>query len=138
MTATEFTILIDGRCTLCRREAAFMRRLDRGRGRLRIVDITEPAFDPASIGTTFDAVMGQIHGIAPDGSLLRGMEVFRRAYAAVGHRWMLAWTGWPVLRIAVDRCYMWFARHRMAISAIAARVLGEAPARCEDGRCRVG
>lgn len=135
MNSTTFTILIDGHCALCRREAAFMQRLDRGRGRLRIVDIAEPDFDPAAFGTTMDSLMGQVHGVAPDGTMRRGMEVFRRAYAAVGRRWLLAWTAWPIARPIVDRLYMWFARHRVRISAIAARLLGDTPPACEDGRC---
>ncbi len=135
MNARPFTILIDGRCTLCRREAAFVQRLDHGRGLLRIVDITLADFDPAALGTTMDAVMGQIHGIAPDGTLLRGMEVFRRAYGAVGKRWLLAWTAWPILRPIVDQLYLWFARHRVRISALAARVLGDKAPVCDDGRC---
>lgn len=137
MSAAPFTILIDGQCTLCRREAAFMNRLDRGRGLLRIVDITPPDFDPAALGTTTDAVMGQIHGIAPDGTLLRGMEVFRRAYGAVGKRWLLAWTAWPVARPIVDRVYLWFARHRVRISSIVARALGERDPACDSGRCAI-
>lgn len=137
MDESPFTILIDGQCTLCRREAAFMQRLDRGRGLLRVVDITRPDFDPAALGTTMDAVMGQIHGIAPDGALLRGMEVFRRAYGAVGKRWLLAWTAWPVVRPIADRMYLWFARHRVRISSIVARVLGEQTPVCDSGRCAI-
>lgn len=135
MSSTPFTILIDGKCALCRREAAFMQRLDRGRGHLRIVDIAAPDFEAGAFGVPMDALMGQIHGVAPDGTMLRGIEVFRRAYAAVGHRWLLAWTAWPIARPIVDRLYMWFARHRVRISAIAARVLGDTPPACEDGRC---
>lgn len=137
MNNTPFTILIDGQCTLCRREASFMQRLDRGRGLLRIVDITLPDFDPAALGTTMDAVVGQIHGIGPDGTLLRGMEVFRRAYGAVGKPWLLAWTAWPIARPIVDRMYLWLARHRVRISSIVARVLGEEAPTCDSGRCAI-
>lgn len=137
MNDTPFTILIDGQCTLCRREAAFMQHLDRGRGLLRIVDITLPDFNPAALGTTMDALMGQIHGIAPDGTLLRGMEVFRRAYGSVGKRRLLAWTAWPVVRPIVDRMYVWFARHRVRISSIVARALGERDPACDSGRCAI-
>lgn len=125
--STQFTILIDGQCSLCSREAAFMQRLDKGRGRLRLIDITDPAFDPASLGLTFEQVMGQIHGILPDGSVIRGMEVFRRAYAALGWGWVLAPTAWPGLRWLFDRFYLWFARNRHRFSR---RV-------CSTDRCRV-
>jgi predicted DCC family thiol-disulfide oxidoreductase YuxK len=129
MTQAQFTILIDGQCPLCRREAAFMRRLDRERKNLAIIDIAEPGFDPAAFGTTHERVMGTIHGVTPAGRLVTGMEVFRRAYAAVGWGWMLAPTGWPVLRPLFDAMYRWFARNRL-------RFTGRAEA-CEGGRCAV-
>ncbi len=129
MSQTEFTILIDGECPLCRHEANLLRRLDRGRGRLCLVDITEPGFDAAEYGTSFDGVMGTIHGVRADGSLVTGMEVFRRAYAAVGWGWLWAPTGWPVLRQVFDAAYRFFARHRLTITGQRHR--------CESGRCAV-
>ncbi|MEL6797878.1 MAG: DUF393 domain-containing protein, partial [Planctomycetota bacterium] len=89
MSTPEFTILIDGDCPLCRHEANLMRKLDKGRGNLELVDIAEPDFDASTYGTTFETVMGHIHGVLPDGRLVTGMEVFRRAYAAVGWGWVL-------------------------------------------------
>lgn len=133
-----FVILIDGQCTLCRREGRFLQRLDAQRGRLSIVDITAPDFDPAAYGTTMDEAMGQIHGVTAEGRLITGVEVFRRAYAAVGWGWLVAWTGWPLVRPLVDRFYVWFARHRIKISHAVGRLLGDPhPAACENGRCAV-
>jgi predicted DCC family thiol-disulfide oxidoreductase YuxK len=132
MTRTEpdFTILIDGDCPLCRHEGNLLRKLDKGRGRLALVDITDPAFDAGRYGTTFDDVMGTIHGVRPDGSLATGVEVFRRAYDAVGWGWLWAPTGWPVIKPIVDRVYAFFAKHRL-------RLTGRPPV-CETDRCRVG
>jgi predicted DCC family thiol-disulfide oxidoreductase YuxK len=127
--STEFTILVDGECPLCAKEAALMRRLDKGRGRLAIVDIAAADFDAGRYGTTFDAVMGEIHGVTIDGRLVKGVEVFRRAYAAVGWGWMLAPTAWPGLRWVSDAVYRWFAKNRL-------RLTGRRGA-CEGGRCRV-
>jgi len=124
-----FTILIDGDCPLCRHEAALLRRLDRGRGRLELVDITGPGFDPAALGVTMGAVMGSIHGVMPDGRLVTGVEVFRRAYGAVGWGWLWAPTGWRVVRPLADRVYEWFARRRLAMTG--RRMV------CEGGTCRV-
>jgi predicted DCC family thiol-disulfide oxidoreductase YuxK len=121
-----FTILIDGLCPLCAREARFMARLDKGRGRLRIVDIANPAFRAEDYATTQAAVMGTIHGVREDGTLVTGMEVFRRAYAAVGWSWMLAWTGWRVLRPISDAVYRVFARNRLRWTG-----------RCDEGTCAV-
>jgi len=128
MRSPDFTILIDGDCPLCAREASLLRRLDRGRGRLELVDIASPDFDAARYGATRDAVMGHIHGLLPDGTLVSGMEVFRRAWAAVGLGWLLAWTRWPVFRQITDAAYRLFARYRL-------RLTGRAG--CETGACRV-
>lgn len=113
MSAPEFTILYDGECPLCAREVALLRRLDRGRGRLGHVDIAAPGFDAAAYGTDWATLMGRIHGALPDGTLVEGVEVFRRSYAAVGLGWLLAWTRWPGLRRVADAGYRWFARNRL-------------------------
>lgn len=130
----QFTVLIDGQCPLCRREAAFLSRLDAGRGRLALVDIAAPGFDASWYGTTQDEVMGTIHGVLPGGGLVRGMEVFRRAYGAVGWGWLTAPTGWPVLSGLFDRVYVQFARWRLAHARRRAR---RSEAACEGDRCRV-
>ncbi|MHC4949249.1 MAG: thiol-disulfide oxidoreductase DCC family protein [Planctomycetota bacterium] len=119
-----FTILIDGDCPLCRREAALLARLDRGRGGLRLVDIAAPGFDPGPLGRTRDDLMGEIHGLDADGRLVTGMEVFRGAYAAVGAGWLLAPTAWWPLRPLLDAAYRWFARHRLRLTGRAAGCAG--------------
>ncbi len=123
------TVLIDGDCPLCAKEARLLEKMDRGRGALRLVDIAEPSFDPGAYGTTYEAVMGTIHGVTPGGRIITGMEVFRQAYRAVGWGWLWAPTGWPVLRQVFDMAYRFFAKHRL-------RLTGRGDA-CADGRCRV-
>lgn len=125
-----FRVLIDGDCPLCKREANFLARLDRGQGRLVLEDIAAAGFDPSRYATSMDAVMGTIHGVLPDGRLVTGMEVFRRAYGAVGWGWLLSWTAWPLLRPLMDRAYSFFAKHRL-------RLTGRGNACSVDGRCRV-
>ncbi|MCC5787059.1 MAG: DUF393 domain-containing protein [Phycisphaerales bacterium] len=125
--AERFTILIDGDCPLCRHEARLLSKLDRGRGRLRLVDIASPGFDASVYGRTQDEVMVSIHGVTAEGEVVDGVEVFRRAYRAVGWGWLLAWTGWPLVRPVVDAAYRVFARIRL-------RLPGR---RCESGSCRV-
>lgn len=127
MSTLLFTIFIDGECPLCRREADLLRRLDQGRGRLVIDDLAAPGFDAGALGVTHEALMATIHGRTADGRVVTGMEVFRRAYAAVGWGWLLAPTGWPVLRPVFDALYRWFARNRL-------RFTRRADA-CASGRC---
>jgi predicted DCC family thiol-disulfide oxidoreductase YuxK len=138
MTIPEFTILIDGKCHLCAREARLLARLDGGRGRLTIVDIAAPGFVPASIGKTKDEVMGRIHGVTPDGKVVEGVEVLRLSYRAVGKGWLMNWTGWPGIRSVINPLYRWFARNRMRISRATRWLPGrsEMPL-CTTDRCRI-
>ncbi len=120
-------ILVDGACPLCRSEGAFLQWLDAGRRRVMVEDITSASFDPSRYGLSMEQVMGQMHGIGWDGRIYRGMEVFRQAYAAVGLGWLLAPTGWPLVRPVVDAGYRWFARHRLRLT----RLTGA----CRSDRC---
>jgi predicted DCC family thiol-disulfide oxidoreductase YuxK len=111
-----FTMLYDGHCPLCVREIRALKRLDRGREKLRLVDIAAPEFDPAPYGRAQDELMARIHGVLEDGTVIEGMEVFRRAYAAVGLGWLLKPTAWPGIRPLADAAYRWFARNRLRIT----------------------
>jgi len=112
----EIEVLYDGDCPLCSREVAGLRRLDRGRGRVRFADIAGTDFDPARAGRSHAELMARIHGVLPDGTLVEGIEVFRRAYAAVGLGWLLAPTRWPLLRPLAEAAYRWFARNRLRLT----------------------
>jgi len=125
----EITFLHDGECPLCAREVAMLRRLDRGRGRLAFDDIAAPGFDASRYGRSQAELMARIHGVLPDGTLIEGVEVFRRAYAAVGLGWLVAPTRWPLLRPLSDAAYRWFARNRL-------RLTGRNEA-CTTDRCAV-
>jgi predicted DCC family thiol-disulfide oxidoreductase YuxK len=115
-TAPSITVLFDGNCPLCSREIRFLDRLDRGRGRIGFEDIASSGFDPAPYGRSQADLMARIHGALPDGTLIEGMEVFRRAYAAVGLGWILAPTAWPGVRPLADAGYRWFARNRLRLT----------------------
>ena len=121
----EIEAFYDGACPLCTREVAFVRRRDRER-RIRFTDFTADGFDPAAIGVTREALMARMHGRLPDGTLVAGVEVFRRMYAAIGWSRLVAISRWPVVRTLCDRIYALFARHRLRITG-----------RCAtDGECR--
>jgi predicted DCC family thiol-disulfide oxidoreductase YuxK len=112
----EITFLHDGGCPLCAREVAMLHRLDKGRGRLAFDDIAAPGFDASRYGRTHAELMARIHGVLPDGTVIEGVEVFRRAYAAVGLGWLVAPTRWPLLRPLTDAAYRWFARNRLRLT----------------------
>ena len=86
----EVRVLYDGDCPLCSREIRFLERRDRGRGRIDFEDITGPDFDAFRYGLQPQQVMDRIHAVLPDGSVVEGVEVFRRASSAVGLGWLLA------------------------------------------------
>lgn len=89
-----------------------MRALDRGHGRLRLTDIGSPEFLSGDHGIAFDEAMRSIHGRTHDGRIVRGVEVFREAYAAVGLGWIWRPTRLPVIRRVIDAAYAGFARRR--------------------------
>ncbi|MET0343282.1 MAG: DUF393 domain-containing protein [Polyangiales bacterium] len=128
MTDWDVKLLYDGECPLCVREVKMLARLNR-RHKLALEDIAAADFDASRYGRSYEELMGSIHGVLPDGSLITGMEVFRRAYAAVGLGMLAAPSAWPVLRPIFDRAYTLFARNRL-------RITGRSDA-CRNGRCAV-
>lgn len=123
----DFTLLYDSECPFCRREVEWLKRRDR-RDRLAVVDIAAPEFDPARFGLTPAQVVAELHGVLPDGTVTRGMESMRRAWAAVGLGALMAPTGWPVLRVFCDLGYRVFARYRVPMG----RLFGRS---CASQRC---
>ncbi len=146
MTATyPLTLLYDAQCPVCSLEMDHLRERCRD-GSLQFVDISQPGFDATRFGLTFEALDAEIHGIRPDGSVLKGVEVLRLAYAAAGLGWVMRPTGWAPLRPLFDIGYRLFARHRRRISAAAAplidairaqraRRMAQAMHRCGSGAC---
>jgi predicted DCC family thiol-disulfide oxidoreductase YuxK len=139
------TLLYDANCAVCSLEMDHLRERNRD-ARLVFVDISAPGFDPAPYGVTLDAMNAEIHGLRPDGSMLRGVLVLRLAYAAVGLGWVLSPTGWAPLRPLFDAGYRVFARHRQSISrvsgpliqAVRARRMAKRMQACSAGVCDVG
>lgn len=144
MSTYPLTLLYDEACPLCRLEMDNLRVRDGGR-LLRFVDVSAPGFDPAPYGVPLTAMLEAIHAVRADGSLVRGVEVFRLAYAAAGLGWLTRPTGWPLLRPLFDRAYVHLARNRYRISerfgrvifGIAARRAARRSAACRDGRCEL-
>lgn len=108
----EVEVFFDGACPLCRREIAWLRRWDRD-ARIRFTDIAHNDFDAATAGVSHDQLMAEIHARLPDGQWIRGVEVFRRLYAAVGWRRLVAMTRCPGVSHVLDVAYRVFARNRL-------------------------
>ena len=129
MNQWHFKLLYDGECPLCQREVRWLQRLNRS-GRLAFEDVSSPGFDPSRYGATRAELLGVIHGVFPDGHIVRKVAVFREAYRAVGYGWLLTPTGWPLLRWVFDKLYALFARYRVPIG----RLFGRS---CASGKCHV-
>jgi len=115
----------DGDCPLCTREVALLRSLDR-QGRIRFTDFTATGFDGSALGLTHDDLMARMHGRLPDGTLIEGVEVFRRLYGAVGFGPVVALSRLPGLSQACDAAYHLFARNRLRLTG-----------RCNNGACEL-
>ena len=127
MNEGRFKLLYDGECPFCRREVEWLKRQDK-RGKLAIEDISDPDFHAETYGLSQAEVMGVMHGIMPDGRIVRRVEAIREAYRAVGLGWMVAPLSWPVIGWLADRTYGVFARNRVALGRLFGR-------RCE-GSCK--
>ncbi|MFN9644644.1 MAG: thiol-disulfide oxidoreductase DCC family protein [Cyanobacteriota bacterium] len=117
----ELTLLYDGGCPLCRREVNALERRDGARHgearRLAFVDIERADYDPAAHqGITYAQAMGRIHGLQADGTVLRDLAVFRRAYELVGWGWIHAPTRWPLVRPLAEAAYGLWARWRLRLT----------------------
>jgi predicted DCC family thiol-disulfide oxidoreductase YuxK len=124
MTDFDVEVFFDGLCPLCRREMAMLRRRDK-RGRIRFIDIADADFNPGSVGVTREVLMSRIHARLPDGSIIHGVEVFRRLYAAVGFPRLVVLSRLPGVAQVLDLAYRWFAKNRLRLTG-----------RCADGACK--
>jgi predicted DCC family thiol-disulfide oxidoreductase YuxK len=120
-------LLYDGQCPFCRREVEWLKRHDHDH-RLAIEDITDPSFRAESYGLSQEEVMGVMHGVMPDGRIVRRVEAIREAYRAVGLGWVVAPLSWPLLGWMADLAYGLFARNRVALGRLFGR-------KCE-GSCK--
>jgi len=144
MNEYPMTIFHDGNCPICRFDIENLRSRN-DKGRLRFIDIAAPDFDPAAYGMTQEAFAAQIRAQLPDGTLITGMEVFRRAYRAVGLGWIIAPATWGPLKAPADALYRFFARHRPMISrrfgslfeALAACQAARRARACRSGQCSI-
>lgn len=121
----DIEVFYDGACPLCIREMRMLGRRDR-KQRIRFVDISTADFDAASVGLTLRVMMDRIHGRLPDGTVIEGVEVFRRLYAAVGFGPIVTLTRLPGVRQILDVAYRWFAKNRLRLAG-----------RCADQACTV-
>ena len=120
-----FEVFFDGDCPLCMKEIRLLQWLDRKGGRIQFTDISHPEFQAVeTTGLTMDELMAEIYGRMPNGDLVKGMEVFRQLYGAVGLGFVFAPTAWRPLSPLFDALYSAFAKNRLRLTG-----------RCHDESC---
>jgi len=113
--AFEVEVFYDGACPLCLREIDMLRRKD-DKQRILFTDISAANFDADSVGVPFPTLMERIHGRLPDGTLIEGVEVFRRLYAAVGFGFLVAASRLPLVAPLLNLSYRAFAKNRLRLT----------------------
>ena len=110
-------LLYDGECPLCVREVNFLTRKDAERGIIKFVDIASLDYDPQDNGgIDFATAMGVIHGVLPDGTIIKNVEVFRQVYEQLGLGWVYAITKIRVIGAIADRLYGIWADWRLQLT----------------------
>lgn len=122
------TIYYDASCPLCNAEMNNL-MLRNTAQKLQFVDASPAGFAPPMAGLARSDLMILIHAQCADGRVVRGVEVFRLAYEAVGLGWVTALTKWPVLRQLADLAYPVLVRHRYRIPRSLVRMALEGPTR---------
>jgi predicted DCC family thiol-disulfide oxidoreductase YuxK len=129
MAVHQMRLLYDGDCPFCRREVEWLKRRDLG-DHLVFENIAAIGFDPGRYGLTHEEIMGSLHGILPDGRIVRGGEAIREAYRGVGLGWLVAPTRLPIISGLLDGAYRVFARNRVRLGRLFGRD-------CRSGTCPV-
>lgn len=110
--ASRIQVFYDGDSRFLVREMQLLKKMDR-KDRICFSNIAARNFDARIFEKTQRDLMADVHGLLPDGTWLRGPEVFRCLYAAVGLRPLVWLTRIPVLKQLLDAAYRIFARHRL-------------------------
>lgn len=105
------TVYYESACPLCNAEMTNLMLRNTGK-LLLFADISAPGFTALPEGTQMPELLEIIHARQADGTVIRGVEVFRLAYEAVGLNRVATALRLPVLGWIADRSYPWVARNR--------------------------
>lgn len=126
-------VFYDGSCSVCATEVERYGRRDHD-GRLILVDVSVPGFDPAPFGITLAEFMYQMHAIDRSGRVFRGVEAFWAIWQAFPSSTLLGMCGklimLPVVNPLARLGYRMFAGIR--------GYLPKRPESCSSGSCRIG
>ncbi|CAL5024842.1 unnamed protein product [Urochloa decumbens] len=131
-------MLYDGDCPLCMREVNMLTERNRSYGAIKFVDISSKDYSPDdnqgldyetfvdisskdyspddNQGLDYETVMGRIHAILSDGTVVTDVEAFRRLYEEVGLGWVYAVTKYEPVASIANAVYGVWAKYRMQIT----------------------
>ncbi|XAR50142.1 hypothetical protein NMG60_11004394 [Bertholletia excelsa] len=110
-------MLYDGECPLCMREVNMLRERNKQYGGIKFVDISSNDYNPEeNQGLDYETVMGRIHAILSDGTVVTDIEAFRKLYEAVGLGWVYAITKYEPIATLADAVYGVWAKYRLQIT----------------------
>lgn len=105
-------IYYDGACHLCSREMEYYEQKDQ-KGLLRLVDISDPYFDPDQEGVDPKRVHRVMHVKREDGEICTDVDAFMAIWNVLpGYYWLSLIVGNPLLRPFFLFGYYSFARLR--------------------------
>ncbi|KAL5544264.1 hypothetical protein UlMin_008048 [Ulmus minor] len=110
-------MLYDGDCPLCMREVDMLRERNERFGTIKFVDISSDDYSPEeNQGLDYKTVMGRIHAILSDGTVVTDVEAFRKLYENVGLGWVYAITKYEPINTIADAVYGFWAKYRLQIT----------------------
>ncbi|XP_030938346.1 uncharacterized protein At5g50100, chloroplastic isoform X3 [Quercus lobata] len=110
-------MLYDGDCPLCMREVNMLRERNKDYGTIKFVDISSDEYSPEeNQGLDYKTVMGRIHAILSDGTVVTDVEAFRRLYEQIGLGWVYAITKYEPIATITDAVYGVWAKYRLQIT----------------------
>lgn len=109
-------LLFDSHCPLCMMEVEFLMKRDID-SKIKFTDLNSPDYDSSEHGNVnFSEGMRKIRAVLPDNSVVSGVEVFRRVYAAIGLGWMFEITNVPIIGRVADAIYDIWAENRLRLT----------------------
>ncbi|XP_010932075.2 uncharacterized protein At5g50100, chloroplastic isoform X1 [Elaeis guineensis] len=110
-------MLYDGDCPLCMREVNMLKERNKLYGAIKFVDISSKDYSPEeNQGLDYKTVMGRIHAILSDGTVVRDVEAFRKLYEEVGLGWVYAITKYEPVATIANAVYSVWAKYRLQIT----------------------
>jgi glyoxylase-like metal-dependent hydrolase (beta-lactamase superfamily II)/predicted DCC family thiol-disulfide oxidoreductase YuxK len=124
--SASWQVWYDDQCEVCQAGVAWLRALDRGRGRVAALPLSDAlAAGGGPPGVAAEDLLRHLHARAPDGRLLVGAPAVAALARAFPATWLPGWlAGLPGVSAVARRAYGWLAANRYSLS------------RCRGGVCR--